>query len=297
MRLTLDCDPGHDDAIAILLALGDPGADLRAVTTVSGNGALDKVTHNARRVLALADARHLRVAPGAAGPRVGLPLHAPDVHGESALDGPALPAPDPIALDPRPVHEVLAAECDNWVAVGPLTNIADALDRGARPRDRLVVMGGSTGRGNTTPLAEFNVLCDPEAADVCLRAGLDLTLIGLNVTHQALATPDRTRGLPRVVREWLDFFAAAYRERFAFEAPPLHDPVAVAALLEPQVVEEVECFVGVELEGALTRGATVCDLHGRLGRPANARVAVALDAERFWWLVRRALARLPALAG
>ena len=250
--LTLDCDPGHDDAIAILLALGDPGADLRAVTTVSGNG---------------------------------------------ALDGPALPPPGAIALDPRPAHVVLAAECDNWVAVGPLTNVADALDRGARPRGRLVVMGGSTGRGNTTPLAEFNVLCDPESADVCLRAGLDLTLIGLNVTHQALATPARTARLPRVVREWLDVFAAAYRERFGFPAPPLHDPVAVAALLEPAVVEEVECFVGIELAGTLTRGATVCDLHGRLGRPANARVAVALDAERFWWLVDRALARLPALAG
>ena len=299
--IILDCDPGHDDAIAILLAAGQPEIELRAITTVGGNGPLDKVTRNAQSVAALAGLGDVPIAAGAAGPRVGPLRTATDVHGESALDGPALPAPA-APLDPRPAAELIAdgEEPVVLVAIGPLTNVADAVERAAPGRIREIVwMGGSTERGNRTPAAEFNAWVDPEAAAAVLAAGIPFTLVGLNVTHQALATAEviaRLRGLGTPAGEtaagWLTFFATTYRELFGFPAPPVHDPCAVALVADPGVARCVDAFVAMETQGRWTRGATVVDFAGRLGQPANARVAVELDVARFWDLVVDSIARL-----
>jgi inosine-uridine nucleoside N-ribohydrolase len=301
----LDCDPGHDDAIAIVLAASLPELDLRAITTVAGNGTLERTTENARRVAALAGLA-VPIAAGAEGPLHGTLVTAPDVHGKTALDGPALPEAT-AALDPRHAVDLLADvllaadEPVTVIATGPLTNVALLLRHGPEVRERIaeiVLMGGSTGRGNVTPAAEFNIYVDPEAADEVFTSGVPLRMAGLNLTHQALATDDvrgRMRGLGtelgRIADEWLDFFAGTYRSLYGLEGPPVHDPCAVAWLAHPDIVAATEAFVAIELGGGWTRGATVVDLYGRLGRPPNARVGMELDRDRFWELVLAALGR------
>jgi pyrimidine-specific ribonucleoside hydrolase len=298
--ILLDCDPGHDDAVAILLAAGHPDAvDLRAVTTVGGNAELQKVTLNARRVLTLAGATHVPVAAGAAGPRRGDLITALEVHGESGLDGAELPEPA-MALDPRGAVELMADRGPaTVVATGPLTNVAALLEHSPQTAQEIVWMGGSTARGNTRPYAEFNALVDPEAAEIVFASGKPLTMVGLNLTHQAQATPeviDRLRAVGNPAAEaaigWLTFFADTYRTVYGMAGPPVHDACALALLIDPTVIRSVEAFVAIETEGHWTRGATVVDLHGRLERPPNAKVAMELDVPRFWDLVIGAIGSL-----
>ena len=179
LRVLLDCDPGHDDAVAILLAAGRPDAvDLRAVTTVGGNAELEKVTLNARRVLTLAGVTDVPVAAGAAGPRRGDLITALDVHGQSGLDGAELPEPA-MALDPRGAVELMVDRGPaTVVATGPLTNVAALLEHSPQTVQEIVWMGGSTARGNTRPYAEFNALVDPEAAEIVFSSGKPLTMVG-----------------------------------------------------------------------------------------------------------------------
>jgi purine nucleosidase len=301
----LDCDPGHDDAIAILLAAAHPAIDLRAITTVGGNGPLDKVTWNARRICTLAGIDDVPIAAGADRPLAAELEVAADVHGESALDGPELPDPT-VPLDPRSATELIAAtlaaapEPVTLIATGPLTNVAVALDTIDKEAIREIVwMGGSTERGNRMPYAEFNAWADPEAAAAVFASGVPITMIGLNLTHQALATDDviarvLALGTPlaETVAGWFTFFGDTYRTLFGFPAPPVHDPCAVAHVAEPATVRTVEAFVAIETEGAWTRGATVVDLDGRVGEAPNARVAVELDVVRFWDLAVDAVDRL-----
>jgi purine nucleosidase len=301
----LDCDPGHDDAIAILLAAAHPALELRAITTVGGNAPLDKVTLNARRVCTLAGIRGVPIAAGAEGPEGGVLEPAADVHGESGLDGPELPEPD-VELDARPAVELIAAELDaadeplTILATGPLTNVAAAIERAGRERIREVVwMGGSTERGNRTPYAEFNAWVDPDAAAAVLASGVPFTMVGLNLTHQALATTqviarmrDLGTRLGDTVAGWFEFFGGTYRSLFGAGAPPVHDPCAVALVAEPGVVRCVDAFLAIETEGRWTRGATVADLGGRYGHAPNARIAVELDVARFWDVVVAAVRRL-----
>lgn len=305
--LVLDCDPGHDDMVAILLAAGSPAIDLRAITTVAGNGPLAQTTRNALLTCTLAGIRDVPVAAGCAEPLVGEPLTAPQVHGDSAMDGSDLGEPSVEAVDAHAVEllaSVLSAATEpvTVVATGPLTNVALLLRRHPEVRAAIgsvVVMAGSTGAGNIQPLAEFNVLVDPEAAHVVFSSGLPLTMCGLDVTHQALATPAVTAGLTavgtplaRTVVELLGFFGDRYRELWGFEAPPVHDPVAIARVIEPAVVGCVPANIVVERAGTFTRGATVVDRFGVTGRAANAEVALELDAPRFWELVTDAVAAL-----
>ncbi|MER6173418.1 nucleoside hydrolase [Streptosporangium sp. NPDC001681] len=293
----LDCDPGHDDALAILLAVADPAIDLRAVTTVAGNQTVAKTALNARRMLSLAGVTGVPVAAGCDRPLAG-PLEIGDyVHGESGLDGPAFGEPD-VPLDPRHgvelIHDTLAAadEPVTVVAIGPLTNIATLLRRHPGDRDRIreiVIMGGSTERGNHTPYAEFNIYADPEAAAEVLGSDIPTTWVGLNVSHQALVTTDvldriAALGTPlaRVCVELLTFFGSSYHQTWGFEAPPLHDPITVAYLIDPAVLTHVRVGLRVELDGEHTRGATVADLHGRMDWEPNANVGTVLDRDRFW---------------
>ena len=296
----LDCDPGHDDAVAILLAAGRRDAlDLRAVTTVAGNAELEKVTLNARRVMTLGGLTDVPVAAGAAGPRHGKLVTAADIHGDSGLDGAELPDPT-VALDERGAIDLLAAHGPaTLVATGPLTNVAALLERAPEAVTQIVWMGGSTARGNTRPYAEFNALVDPEAAELVFSSGVPLTMVGLNLTHQAQATPaviDRLRAIGNPAADatigWLTFFREAYQTVFGFEGPPVHDPCALALVIDPSLVRCVDAFVAIETQGRWTRGATVVDLHGTMQRPPNARVAVELDVARFWDLVLEAIATL-----
>jgi inosine-uridine nucleoside N-ribohydrolase len=298
--ILLDCDPGHDDAIALLLALASPEAELLGVTTVAGNQTLQKTTANALRVLELAGREEIPVAPGAERPLVREPFVAAYVHGETGLDGPDLPPP---AGRPSERHAVdfLAERVEGatLVATAPLTNVALLLARHPRARpERIVLMGGAIAEGNVTPAAEFNIWADPEAAARVFASGLDVTMVGLDVTHRALLTPghaDRLRRsgrVGRVVAELLDFYGVFHRDVYGFDGSPVHDAVALAHVIRPELLELELLNVEVDCESSLCRGRTVVDLWRRSGREPNARVAVGIDAERFLDLLLERLARL-----
>jgi purine nucleosidase/pyrimidine-specific ribonucleoside hydrolase len=304
-KIILDCDPGHDDAVAILLAHATPEVELLAITTVAGNQTLEKTTLNARRICTLAGITDVPIAAGSSQPLVRDLRVAHDIHGESGLDGPTFGEPT-VPVDDRHAVDLIvelvrthAGEV-TIVPVGPLTNVAAALQRDpglAALIPEIVFMGGSTGRGNTTPLAEFNIFDDPEAAQLVLDAEIPMTMIGLNLTHQALATPaviDRIASLGTpvavAVRDLMTFFAAAYDNVFGLADPPVHDPCAVACVARPELVRSQDAFVAVETQGRWTAGATVVDLHGVLGHEPNVSVALELDVDGFWDLVVEALA-------
>jgi inosine-uridine nucleoside N-ribohydrolase len=304
--IILDVDPGHDDAVAIKLACGAPALELLAVTTVAGNVPLEKTTRNALRVLSLIGRPDIPVAAGAAAPLVRPLRTAEDIHGESGLEGPEIPDAS-FEPDERGATRLMADAVRGspgpvtLVPVGPLTNVALFLREYPELKDRVArisLMGGSIGLGNTTPAAEFNVYVDPEAAREVFESGLPITMSGLDVTHQAGAGPaerERLRALGRVgsvVAELLEFFAATYESIYGFDAPPLHDAVAVAAVLEPALLETRPMRVDVECESELTRGETVCDFYGVTGKRPNAEVGVRLDREGFFDLLYRSLSRL-----
>jgi purine nucleosidase/pyrimidine-specific ribonucleoside hydrolase len=306
--IVLDCDPGHDDAIAILVAHGCPDIELRAITTVAGNQTLEKTTLNARRVCTVAGIVDVPIAAGAAQPLRRKLEAAPDIHGESGLDGPRFPEPTVGVVDVAAADLIvqLALEAEpgelSLVPTGPLTNVATALQRAPEVGPRLreiVLMGGSTDRGNWTPAAEFNIWADPEAADAVFRSGVPVTMCGLNLTHQALATPHVVERVAAVgtqvadvVVDLLGFFADTYRDVFGFGSPPVHDPCAVARVARPDLVGVRDAFVAVETSGGWTTGMTVVDLLSRLDRPANAKVAMDLNVDGFWDLVIDALERI-----
>jgi ribosylpyrimidine nucleosidase len=303
----LDVDPGHDDAVALMLACGHPDLDLLAVTTVAGNVTIEKTTRNALRVLSLVGCAAVPVGVGASGPLERLLHTAEDIHGQSGLDGSEKIPDASFGSDERDavalISDTVRASSGQVtiIPVGPLTNIALFLREHPDLRDRIErisLMGGSMGLGNTTPAAEFNIYVDPEAAREVFESGLPLTMSGLDVTHQAGAGPEereRLRAMGRVggvVADFLDFFATTYERTFGFDSPPLHDPVAVAAAIEPDLLKTRPMRVDVECTSDLTRGETVCDFHGVTGKKPNAEVGVELDRERFFAILYGALARL-----
>jgi inosine-uridine nucleoside N-ribohydrolase len=301
VRIVLDCDPGHDDAIALLLALASPEVDLVGVTTVHGNTSLQKTTRNALRVLELAGRGDVPVAAGAERPIAREPFVAEYVHGQSGLDGPSLPAPrtEPVGQDAVDFLAERIGPDVVLVPTGPLTNVALLLDRhpDVRP-ERIVLMGGSIGLGNVTPAAEFNVWADPEAAHRVFACGLDVTMIGLDVTHKALLTPERAGRLRlagrvgEVVAELVDFYGVYHRDQYGWPGPPIHDAMALAHVIRPGLFETVWRHVAVDTESELCRGRTVVDLYGRTGRSPNADVAVDVEAEAFLDLLEERIASL-----
>jgi purine nucleosidase/pyrimidine-specific ribonucleoside hydrolase len=301
----LDCDPGHDDMVAILLAAANPAIDLLAITTVSGNGSLEAVTRNALLTCTHAGIRDVPVAAGCAGPLLGSARAADDVHGASAMDGAELGEPD-VALDPRHAVDLMADVLRGagapvtLVPTGPLTNVALLVRRHPELLERIGAVVLVRG-GNRQPLAEFNIWADPEAADIVFTGGLDVTMCPLEVTHQALATEEvlerlRAIGSPlaRTVVALLGFFADRYKQLWGFPAAPVHDPVAVARVIDPTLVGCVAANVVIELAGTYTRGATVVDRFGNTGRAPNAQVALELDHAGFWALVVDAVRTLSA---
>jgi inosine-uridine nucleoside N-ribohydrolase len=297
--IILDCDPGHDDAIAILLALASPEIELVALTTVAGNQTLDKTTANALKVLELAGRSDIPVYAGADRPLIRAQDVAAHVHGESGLDGPDLPEP---AAQPQEQHAVdlIAQELRarngelTLVPTGPLTNIGLLLALHPDVHvERIVLMGGSIGEGNRSPAAEFNIWADPEAAQRVFAAGFDTTMIGLDVTHRALITDEHTERLRSsgrvggVVAELMDFYARFHKARYPdLDGSPMHDPVCIAHLIDPGLVEVRDAFIEVDCSGGPSWGRTNVDWRGREHYgPPNAKVGLDIDGERFAELV------------
>jgi pyrimidine-specific ribonucleoside hydrolase len=301
----LDCDPGHDDALAILLACAAPELDVLAITTVAGNASLASTTHNALRVLTLLGRTDIPVAAGADRPLLRELLIQPVFHGESGLDGADLPEPA-VAARPESALELTASLLRSsslpvtLVPTGPLTNIGLLLRAFPALHDRIgaiSLMGGSLGAGNTTASAEFNIWQDPEAAAIVFDSGIPILMAGLDVTHRALVLPADVARLEalgtrtgRIFADLMRFFALHHRDRYGWDGPPIHDAVAVAVLVAPWLVTRRALRVDVETGGGLTRGRTVGDEEGRSGRPVNAEVGVDLDRERLLDLVIDAVA-------
>lgn len=307
-KIILDCDPGHDDAIALLLAHGNPNVELLAVTTVVGNQTLPKVTRNALAVADIAGITGVPFAAGATRPLVRPLENAPDIHGESGMDGPVLPEPS-YPLDPRHAVDVIIDLVMSHepgeitlVPTGGLTNIALAARKEPRIVERVrevVLMGGGYHVGNWSAVAEFNIKIDPEAAHIVFNESWPVVMVGLDLTHQALATPDVVERIEalgtapsRFVVELLEFFASTYREAQGFEFPPVHDPCAVAYVIDPSIVQTVAVPIDIELTGTLTLGMTVADFRSPAPADCTTFAATTLDRERFWDLVVDALATI-----
>jgi inosine-uridine nucleoside N-ribohydrolase len=288
IKIILDCDPGHDDAIALILALGSPELELVGVTTVAGNQTLEKTTANAIRVLEHVGRTDIPLAAGADRPLVREARIAANVHGETGLDGPDLPPAQGKPVDQHAV-DFMAERIEPDVVLvptGPLTNVALLLARypDVRP-ERIVLMGGAIAEGNVTPAAEFNIWGDPEAAARVFASGIGLTMVGLDVTHKALFADRHAERLEgkagTMVRELLAFYNRFHREVYGFDGSPIHDALAVAQVFRPDLVETRHCGVKVDTGPELSRGRTYVDLWGRAEWEPNCHVGVDVDAEGF----------------
>ena len=312
-KIIIDCDPGIDDALALAFAAGHPELDLRGITTVAGNVGLDKTTANALRVRDFVGMPDVPVLAGCPRPLLRPPLHARDVHGDSGLGAASIPAASSGPADGHAVDFLASATAAEpgqitLIAIGPLTNVALALRRypGLVSQVRnFVIMGGSAGRGNVTPAAEFNIAADPEAAAIVFGAGWTVTMVGLDVTLQARATAavrDRMRGLGRLADELVLPSLAGYRNvsrgpgSESGGGPAVHDVCAVASVAAPELLTCLPARVEVETAGRWTSGMTVTDFNAA-DDACNARVAVSIDAGAFWDLVLAAYARVAAKLG
>ena len=307
-KIILDCDPGHDDAVALLLAHGSPEIELLAVTTVVGNQTLEKVTRNALAIARVANITGVPFAAGCDRPLVRTIETAPDIHGESGMDGPVLPEPT-LELDPRHavdlIIDTVMSHEPGTVTIVPtagLTNIALAVRKEPRIAERVkevVLMGGGYHVGNWSAVAEFNIKIDPEAAHIVFNEKWPLTMVGLDLTHQALATDEVAARIAAVgtkpakfVGELLEFFGHAYKDAQGFDCPPVHDPCAVAYVIDPSVMTTRRVPLDVELTGTLTLGMTVADFRAPAPDDCTTSVAVDLDHQKFWDLVVDALERI-----
>ncbi|HBC7114217.1 TPA: pyrimidine-specific ribonucleoside hydrolase RihA [Raoultella ornithinolytica] len=297
LPIILDCDPGHDDAIAMVLALASPELDVKAITASAGNQTPDKTLRNVLRMLTLLGRQDIPVAGGARKPLMRELIIAENVHGESGLDGPALPEPDftpqactAVELMAKTLRE--SPQPVTIVATGPQTNVALLLNSHPELHDkiaRIVLMGGAMVLGNWQPAAEFNIYVDPEAAEIVFQSGIPVVMAGLDVTHRAQIHGldiERFRqvGNPvaTIVAELLDFFMEYHKDaKWGFTGAPLHDPCTIAWLLKPELFTSVERWVGVETKGKYTQGMTVIDYYFLTGKQPNTTVLLDIDRERF----------------
>ncbi len=308
-RITIDTDPGQDDAVAILLALGSAEIEVAGITAVAGNVPLALTEKNARKICELAGRPDIEVFAGAVRPLMRALVTAEEVHGQTGLNGPQLPEPEMALQDRHAVDflvETLMREESGSItlcALGPLTNIALALIREPKiaPRIREIVLmgGGFFEGGNITPAAEFNIHVDPHAADIVFRSGVPIVMMPLDVTHKALTTAkriDAIRGLGTrigdAVAAMLEFFERFDEEKYGTDGGPLHDPCVIAYLLRPELFAGRTCNVTVETTSELTMGMTVVDWWGVTGRPANALVMRDVDSNGFFELLTQRLGRL-----
>jgi pyrimidine-specific ribonucleoside hydrolase len=305
--ILIDCDPGHDDMVAIMVAVASPELELVGVTTVAGNQTGAKTHLNALKTLTLIDQTGIPVARGADKPLFRDLTVAPEIHGVSGLDGADLPEPGFQGVEQHAVDFLIQTIMESsrpvtLVPTGPLTNVALAMLKDPRITtrlERIVLMGGAVFDSNITPAAEFNIYVDPEAAKVVFGSGVPLAMVGLDVTNKALFGFEDIGRLAamkgkvsQVVAPLLEFFARANRNIFGFDGAPLHDALAVAHLIAPEVIKTRTLNVEIETDGELTRGRTVADVYGITGKPANTEVALEVDADLFREIVIQSIETL-----
>ncbi|GGH12112.1 ribonucleoside hydrolase RihC [Paenibacillus segetis] len=294
--IIIDTDPGIDDAVALAIALYSEKLDVRLITTIAGNVGLDKVTKNALRLLKFFN-KNVPVALGADRPLIKAPIDASDIHGSTGMDGFDFEEPtEDLVLKENAVnamHRVImdSKEPITLVPIGPLTNIALLLKMYPEVKENIaeiVLMGGSTGRGNAGVMAEFNIFADPEAAKIVFQSNLPLVMVGLDVGWKALVYPEDSEQL-KVMNQTGNMIYQLfqkYRGGSMKTGLKMYDATAIAYLLEPEMFQVVDTFVDVELNGSMTTGCTVVDLKGYLGKPNNAKVCVDIDPQMFkqWFM-------------
>ena len=308
-KIIIDCDPGQDDAVALLLAFASPeDVELLAITTVGGNVPLELTHRNARMMCDIAGQQDVPVFAGCAEPMRRPLMTAEAIHGETGINGIDVFEPDTPLQEEHAVDYIIRTLMDadqdsiTLVPTGPLTNIATAIDKQAAilPKiHRIVLMGGAMREGgNRTPSAEFNILVDPEAADIVLRCGRPITQLGLDVTHQVLSTRDRVdriRALGNPVAaataDMLSFFDRYDTKKYTSKGAPLHDPCTIAWLLKPELFEGKDCNISVETQSELTLGHTAVDFWHVTDRPVNAHWVYGVDADGFYDFLIKRLAR------
>lgn len=302
LPIIIDTDPGIDDAVAIAAAIFSPQLDVKLLTTVCGNVSVEKTTRNALQLMAFWQ-QPIPVARGAAAPLLRPARDASDVHGESGMSGYHFTSSQNTAID-KPaflaIYDCLMAseEPITLVTIGPLTNIALLLTQYPECKARIkrvVMMGGSSGRGNLTPNAEFNMAVDPEAAALVFNSGLDVVMCGLDVTNHAMLAPAYLATLSGLNRtgEMLHAIFSHYRSGSMETGLRMHDLTAIAFLVKPELFRTQACFVAVETQGEYTSGTTVVDLEQRLGKQSNAEVALDIDVVGFQQWVAEVLALAP----
>lgn len=297
-KIILDCDPGHDDALALTMAVASPKIDLLAVTTSAGNQTPDKTLNNAMRMLTLLHREGIPVAQGNQTPLVKPLETAPEVHGKTGLDGADLPDPD-FQVQTIPAIDLIAKvlresnEKVTLVVTGPMTNAALFLrvypDLAREKIDQIVFMGGAMGLGNWRPSMEFNIFVDPEAAKIVMNFGIPLVMAPLNVTHQAQIMKDEIEQIGEIDNPvgkafygLLNFFEQYHENpKWGFKGAPLHDPCTIAWLIDPTMFKSDKMNVDVETQGELTRGETVCDYYTLTDKPKNTEVLLGVDREKF----------------
>ena len=298
-KIILDCDPGHDDAVAIMLAAINPKIELLGITVVAGNQKLEKTVNNALKVC-----NHLNlnvpVYSGMSRPMIREQLIADDIHGETGLDGPKFEELKIKAENKHAVNFIIdtlmnSDEKITLVPTGPLTNIGMAIrfePKIIEKINRIVLMGGSYQLGNMTPAAEFNILADPDAAHIVFSSGVKLVMMGLDLTRQASATKEVVEKIKslnnkasKLFVDLMEFFAASQKNVFGWTAPPVHDPTTIAYIIDPECIEVKPMFCEIELWSERSYGRTLCDYFGILKKKSNVDVAVKLDFDRFWNLV------------
>ena len=304
MNIILDCDPGHDDAVALLLLGSSSLFNVLGVTTVAGNQTIEKTTRNALNVLDFLGLPY-KVYPGARRPLRRAPVVCAEIHGETGLDGFDFPPHGRKAEEPSAADFMAKAVCEAdekvvMVTTGPMTNLALALQKCPEMKkniEKIVLMGGSIGAGNVTPAAEFNIHCDPEAANICFTSGLPIYMIGLDVTRRVLVTDAIVDRMAKVGGRASEMFTAlmiAFQKTqkavFGLDGGPLHDPLTVASLIDGDLLHFEFVNTEIDTTDGCSSGRTNCDLPGFLHKEKNSYVATDVDVERFWQILEKALA-------
>lgn len=303
-KIILDCDPGHDDAIAIMLAAKSPAIDLLGITVVAGNQTLEKTVGNALRVCQYLDL-DVPVYQGCGQPMVReRRAVAADIHGQTGLDGPVFLPLDREAEQQHAVLYIIDTLLKSGgdvtvVTTGPMTNLGMAMRLYPEivPKIReIVIMGGSYQLGNVTPAAEFNVNADADAAHVVFTSGRKLTMVGLDVTRKVLCLPAVMERMGRVTNaasrlfvELMTFYNTRQKEVFGWEGGPLHDPVTIASLIDPALLTTKEMYTQIDIRSEQSYGRTNCDFFNYLKQEPNSIVAIDIDVDKFWNIIEEGI--------
>lgn len=303
-KVFLDCDPGHDDAINILLAGAAPELELTGISVVAGNQTIEKTLINALNVCQYLGLDDIPVAKGSANAMVRNRVIAGDIHGESGLDGPVFNTLTKKSDDRGGIQLMIDTLMNSdgdimLVPTGPLTNVALAMRIEPKiiPKiKRIVLMGGSYQNGNVTPAAEFNIMADAEAAFVVFNSGVPLTMVGLDVTRKVLCYPEIVERMEKIgtapaklFADLMKFFNKTQKEVFGWEGGPLHDPVTCASIIDPALLKTKSVNVSIDIRSQESYGRTNCDMFDYLKLPHNCDVAYDIDVDRFWDIVEQGI--------